>query len=50
MTICFIFNEKIEIDKMIKEDFLVKKCKKILIFSSLLVKELNKMKLLFFTC
>ena len=28
MTICFIFNEKIEIDKMIKEDFLVKKCKK----------------------
>ena len=28
MTICFIFNEKIEIDKMIKEDFLVKECKK----------------------
>ena len=29
MTICFVFNEKkIEIDKMIKEDFLVKKCKK----------------------
>ena len=29
MTICFISNEKIEINKMIKEDFLVKKCKKI---------------------
>ena len=28
MTICFISNEKIEINKMIKEDFLVKKCKK----------------------
>lgn len=29
MTICFISNEKIEINKMIKEDFLLKKCKKI---------------------
>ena len=29
MTICFISNDKIEIDKMIKEDFLLKKCKKI---------------------
>ena len=28
MTICFISNDKIEIDKMIKEDFLLKKCKK----------------------
>ena len=28
MTICFVFNEKIEIDKMVKEDFLVKKYKK----------------------
>ena len=50
MTICFVFNEKIEINKMVKEEFLGKAMLKVLIFSSLLVKELNKVTLLFFTC